>query len=90
MTEQIEPSPSKEEKAVRSRTIALVLSFVFPLFSGGLIHGIHRFYMGYTFIGVIQLITFGGCGIWSIVDAFNIGHGKLKAKGKFEWEESNF
>ena len=30
--------------------------------------GIHRFYLGYTLIGVIQLLTFGGILIWAIVD----------------------
>lgn len=30
--------------------------------------GIHRFYTGYIGIGIAQLLTFGGCGIWSMVD----------------------
>jgi len=30
--------------------------------------GIHRFYTGYTLIGVLQLFTLGGCGIWAIID----------------------
>ncbi|MDH5656296.1 MAG: TM2 domain-containing protein [Spirochaetia bacterium] len=30
--------------------------------------GIHRFYTGHTTIGVLQLVTCGGCGIWSFID----------------------
>jgi TM2 domain len=30
--------------------------------------GVHRFYTGHTVIGIIQLLTVGGCGIWVLVD----------------------
>ena len=47
---------------MKSKITAILLCF----FLGGL--GIHRFYLGYTLIGVIQLLTFGGFLIWAIVD----------------------
>jgi TM2 domain-containing membrane protein YozV len=44
--------------------------------------GIHRFYTGHTAIGVVQLLTLGGCGIWVLVDLIMIIVGSFKdAKG---------
>ncbi len=43
-----------------------LITLLLCLFLGGM--GIHRFYTGHTVIGLIQLITGGGCGIWTIID----------------------
>ncbi|MEV0679739.1 DUF1707 domain-containing protein [Actinosynnema sp. NPDC050436] len=45
----------------KSRIAAGVLQLVLPF-------GIGRFYIGDTGIGVAQLLTCGGCGIWSLID----------------------
>lgn len=45
-------------------------------FLGGF--GIHRFYTGHTAIGVIQLLTLGGCGIWALIDFIIICTRKFK------------
>jgi LSD1 subclass zinc finger protein len=46
-------------------------------------YGVGRFYLGYTGLGVAQLCTCGGCGIWSIIDAIQCFTGKMKdAKGR--------
>ena len=50
----------------KERTTALVLSLVF----GGL--GIDRFYLGQTSLGVLKLLTAGGCGVWAVIDWFMI------------------
>jgi TM2 domain-containing membrane protein YozV len=34
--------------------------------------GVHSFYTGKTLFGVLQLITIGGCGIWTLVDLIMI------------------
>lgn len=50
-------------------------------FLGGL--GIHSFYVGKTVIGVLQLITLGGCGIWALIDFIMIICGNYKdAQGR--------
>lgn len=58
----------------KSQLTALLLA----IFVGGI--GIHRFYLGYTGAGIIQLLTFGLCGIWSLIDLIRIITGDLKPK----------
>lgn len=58
----------------KSQLVALLLCF----FVG--IIGIHRFYLGYIGIGVIQLLTLGGFGIWALIDLILIITGDLKPK----------
>src|SRR3954454_1201288 len=43
-----------------------VTTVVISLLLGSL--GVDRFYLGYTTLGVLKLITCGGCGIWALVD----------------------
>ena len=70
---------SSESSGGKSQLIALLL----VIFVGVL--GIHRFYLGYTTAGVIQLLTAGGCGIWALIDLIRIITGSLKPKdGEYE------
>jgi hypothetical protein len=40
--------------------------------------GVHRFYTGHTALGVLQLLTLGGCGIWALIDFIIIVSGNFK------------
>jgi len=55
--------------------VALLLS----IFLGSL--GIDRFYLGYTGLGILKLITCGGLGVWWLVDLILIAAGKMTDKG---------
>ena len=57
---------------MKSKLTAILLYF----FLGSL--GIHRLYLGYTLIGVLQLLTFGGFLIWAIVDFISLIIDSLK------------
>jgi hypothetical protein len=58
----------------RSQVAAILLC----LFLGDL--GIHRFYLGYTWQGIVQLLTLGGFGVWALIDLIRIIIGSLQPK----------
>lgn len=51
--------------------------------------GVHRFYTGYIGVGILQLLTMGGCGIWTLIDIIFISLGKYKDANGFELEGYN-
>ena len=55
----------------RTNVFALILCLL-----AGLV-GLHRFYLGKWFTGILMFITFGGFGIWWIVDIYSILFKKL-------------
>lgn len=67
-------APQQAETSPKSRLIALILAF----FIGGL--GIHRFYVGKVGTGILQIVTFGGLGIWVLVDLIMIATGSFTDK----------
>ena len=42
--------------------------------------GVHRFYVGKVGTGLLQLLTFGGLGIWTLVDFIMLVTGNFKDK----------
>ena len=42
--------------------------------------GVDRFYMGLVGTGILKLITFGGFGVWTLIDLFVIMTGTFKDK----------
>jgi TM2 domain-containing membrane protein YozV len=62
------------EKSDKKRLVAIVLCF----FLGGL--GVHRFYVGKVGTAILQILTFGGLGIWWLVDMIMILVGSFKDK----------
>jgi TM2 domain-containing membrane protein YozV len=52
-----------------------VVALLLSIFLGSL--GVDRFYLGYIGLGIIKLLTMGGCGVWWVIDLILIAMNKL-------------
>ena len=75
------PSPTNINQPTQNEPKEWLVTLLLCFFVGVL--GIHRFYTGHIGIGVAQLLTFGGCGIWALIDFILILVGSYKdAEGR--------
>lgn len=61
----------EEQTSDKDWTTLLILSVVL----GGF--GADRFYAGHIGLGVLKLLTIGGCGIWALIDIIMVATGKF-------------
>ena len=59
----------------RSRLIAGLLGLLLPLVG---LNGVHRFYTGHILLGILLLVTCGGCGIWQLIDVILVFAGVVR------------
>ena len=65
-----------EVQVSESDYLTILLVCILPALIG--INGIHRFMTGKVGTGILMLITFGGCGIWTLIDLIVIATGGYK------------
>ena len=59
-----------KEPASNKRKVKWVLTLVMSIIFGYL--GVDRFIMGHVGLGLLKIVTFGGCGIWWLIDVILI------------------
>jgi len=65
----MDQQPLAASPSSKSGFFTMMLAVGGPIF---LMCGLHRLYTGHIGVGLAQLFTFGGCGIWQLVDIVSI------------------
>ena len=70
------PMPGAAEQTPGASEKGFVPAILLCFFLG--IMGVHRFYVGKIGSGIAQLLTFGGLGIWTMIDFIMLVTGNFK------------
>ena len=69
------PMATSSVSAATVKQRELIVALILSIFFGHI--GVDRFYMGYVGLGLLKLFTFGGCGVWWLIDIILIATRKL-------------
>ncbi|MBF0714730.1 TM2 domain-containing protein [Gemelliphila palaticanis] len=69
--ERLDLVPENEQMYIHSIGLKNPLLMLLISWFGG-VFGIDRFMLGQVLLGILKLITLGGCGLWAIIDLFLI------------------
>lgn len=71
-----QPSPNNYNNNFNKTDREWLITIILCLLAGTL--GVHNFYNRKVGLGILQLLTLGGCGIWTLIDLILIALGRFK------------